>query len=486
MSDRLTPLDATFLELEQEDDSAHMHIGGALVFDARADGSIPTVEELRAHLEARLGQLPRYRRKLSAPRTGGLSFPDWEDDERFDMDAHVRHGALPAPGGEKELCDWLGDYWSHRLDRSRPLWDVVLLEGLEGGRWALVTKTHHAMVDGVGSIDVGALVLDSEPEPGSESAVPERPTTDAGAPESSRSRRSHMVGALRWAPEHLVRAAISGADVALHPHKAAELLDRSRATVEVLVRDELIGAPTSSLNCSIGSTRSFAVVRVPLADLKQIKTALGGTVNDVVLAAVTGGLRRLLEARAEEPPEPGLRAMVPMNVRQASEHLALGNKVTSLFVHLPVAAKTAEDRYRRVMAEAEGLKSGTQALGTSTIISIAGLAPPALHATIARSLYGTRLFNVTVTNVPGPQLTLYALGARLREILPLVPLVAEHAVGVAILSYDGEAFFGIAVGADAVPELDLLRDGIAEEINSLRELAGTMDAHAAGSAGPLR
>jgi diacylglycerol O-acyltransferase len=486
MSDRLTPLDATFLELEQEDDSSHMHIGGALVFDPRADGSIPTFEELRASMEARLGQLPRYRQRLSAPRTGGLSWPAWEDDDQFDMAAHVRHAALPAPGGEEELCDWLADYWSHRLDRMRPLWEVVVLEGLEDGRWALATKTHHAMVDGVGSIDVGSLMLDTEPELRPEPAAPAVSTTGAGEPDRGRSRRSHLVGALRWAPEHLVRAAVSGADVALHPRKAAEMLERSRAAVEVLVRDELVGAPASTLNCRIGATRRFAVVRVSLADLKEIKKALGGTVNDAVLASVTGGLRRLLQARGEEPPEPGLRAMVPMNVRQASEHLALGNKVSSLFVHLPVAGQTAQERYRRVMAEAEALKSGTQALGTSTIISVAGLAPPALHATIARSLYGTRLFNVTVTNVPGPQMSLYALGAPLREILPLVPLVAEHAVGVAILSYNGQVFFGINVGADAVPDLDVLRDGIAEEIDALREIAGVKQAGAATSAPSLR
>jgi diacylglycerol O-acyltransferase len=472
MIDRLTPLDATFLELEQEDDCAHMHIGGALVFDHRADGSIPTVEELREHLDARLGQLPRYRRRLSTPRTGGLSWPVWEDDECFEMAAHVRHAALPAPGGEAELCDWLGDYWSHRLDRTRPLWDVVLLEGLEEGRWALVTKTHHSMVDGVGSIDVGSLMLDTESE------VPERsdldlPATEAGEQDPKRSASSHLVGALRWAPEHLVHAARRSAGLALHPRKLAELFERSRATVEVLVRDELVGAPASSLNCRIGSTRSFAVVRVPLADLKQIKTALGGTVNDAVLASVTGGLRRLLEERDEDPPERGLRAMVPMNVRQVSEHLALGNKISSLFVHLPVAGETVLDRYRRVMTEAESLKSGTQALGTSTIISLAGLAPPALHATIARSLYATRLFNVTVTNVPGPQMTLYVLGAPLREIWPLVPLAAEHAVGVAILSYDGQVFFGINVAADAVPDLDVLREGIAGEIARLRDLAST-------------
>jgi WS/DGAT/MGAT family acyltransferase len=465
MTDHLTPLDATFLELEQADESAHMHIGGALVFDPRPDGSVPSLEELREHLDLRLGQLPRYRCRLSEPRTGGLRWPAWVEDERFDLDAHVRRATLPAPGADGELCDWLGDYWSHRLDRHRPLWEVVLLDGLADGRWALVTKTHHAMVDGVGSVDAGYLMLDTEQGPAEQPEEPEQAPSE-GRP----SRRSQLLGALRWMPEHALQAARGGADVALHPHKAVEVLERSRATVDVLLRDEVKRAPRSSLNCEIGATRRFAIVRVPLADLKGVKNRLGGTVNDVALEAVTGGLRRLLDTRGERPPEQGLRAMVPMNVRQASEKLALGNKISSLFVHLPVSADTTEERYRRVMSEAEGLKKGTQALGTSTIISLAGMAPPAIHTTIARALYATRLFNVTVTNVPGPQMTLYALGARLREIIPLVPLAAEHAVGVAVFSYDGNVVFGINAAADATPDLDVLRDGIAAELKSLMTL----------------
>ena len=477
MTEHLTPLDATFLELEQADEAAHMHIGGALVFDPRPDGSAPTLGEVSRHLDARLGHLPRYRRRLSEPRTGGLHWPAWEDDERFHLASHVRHATLPPPGGEEELCEWLGDFWSHRLDRHRPLWEVVLLDGLEGGRWALATKTHHAMVDGVGSVDVGYLMLDEEPEPSG--AGPEAPATQERRPPSGedhsarRSRRSQVAGVLRWMPEHALRAARGGAEIALHPAKAFEMLERSRAAVEEILRDEVRRAPPSSLNCDMGATRSYAVVRVPLADLKFVKGRLGGTVNDVALAAVTGGLRRLLRARDEEPPAQGLRAMVPMNVRQASEKLALGNKVSSLFVHLPVAGATPAARYRSVVTEAQHRKAGTQSVGTSTIISLAGLAPPAVHASIARSLYATRLFNVTVTNVPGPQMTLYALGSRLREILPLVPLAAEHAVGVAIFSYDGNVVFGVNAAADAVPDLSVLQEGIAEEIRALHDLAAT-------------
>lgn len=479
MTDHLTALDATFLELEQSDESAHMHIGGALVFEPRPDGSTPDLGEVCRHLDSRLGSLPRYRCKLSEPRTGGLTWPAWEPDERFHLASHVRHATLPGPGGEEELCAWLGDYWSHRLDRHRPLWEVVLLDGLEAGRWALVTKTHHAMVDGVGSVDAGYLMLDDQPEPTGQErgaqAVETSGSASAPAEHASSSHRSQLADLLRWMPEQATRAARGGAEMARHPHKAFEMLERSLAAAEEILRDEVHRAPPSSLNCNMGATRSYAVVRVPLSDLKHVKSQLGGTVNDVALAAVTGGLRRLLQERGDEIPAEGLRAMVPVNVRQASEKLALGNKVSSLFVHLPVAGQTTADRYRAVMAEAERLKAGTQSVGTSTIISLAGLAPPALHAGIARALYGTRLFNVTVTNVPGPQITLYALGSRLAEILPLVPLVADHAVGVAIFSYDGAVVFGINAATDAVPDLGVMGDGIAAEIDALRNLTAAQE-----------
>ena len=246
MTDHLTPLDATFLELEQADESAHMHIGGALVFDPRLGGSVPSLEEVREHLDLRLRRLPRYRRKLSEPRTGGLRWPAWEDDEHFDIDAHVRHATLPAPGGDAELCDWLGDFWSHRLDRHRPLWEVVLLDGLEKGRWALVTKTHHSMVDGVGSVDAGYVLLDSEAHPAGEPEIPVAEAAEGSRPHwaggQHRSRGEQLVGAIRWLPEHALRALRGGTEVALHPHKALEILESSRAMVDVLLHDEISAA----------------------------------------------------------------------------------------------------------------------------------------------------------------------------------------------------------------------------------------------------
>jgi diacylglycerol O-acyltransferase / wax synthase len=457
VTEHLTALDATFLELEQNDETAHMHIGAMLVFDPLPDGGTPSFEDGLAHLEQRIQALPRYRQRLSEPHTGGLSWPTWEQDEQFDIRNHVHRAALPAPGGERELLDWVGDYWSHRLDRKRPLWDAVLLEGLEDGRWAICTKTHHCLVDGVGSLDIGYVLLDSSPEPSNGWAPPA-----ALPPEENGSEGLWRI------PSALAHGARSGLDTALHPRR---LLEHSKALGELIARDELIAAPKSTLNRPIGTERRFAIVRTSLADVKAVKKELGGTVNDVVLASVTGGLRRLLLARGEEPPVKGLRAMVPVNIRAASEQLALGNRITSLFVHLPVVEPDAAHRYLLTLGEAEELKRGTQAVGGETLLDLTGLAPPVVHSLLARSLFASRLFNVTVTNVPGPQIPLYALGAKLREIHPLVPIAAEHALGIAVISYDGQLVFGINADRNTVPDLDVLVDGIEESLRELKQLA---------------
>jgi WS/DGAT/MGAT family acyltransferase len=358
--------------------------------------------------------------------------------------------------------EWLSDYWSHRVDRRFPLWEVVILEGLADGRWGLATKTHHCMVDGVGSIDVGHLLLDATPDPG------ERPPADPAPFTGDESDDHGWLHGLR----HVVSGAVrTGADLALHPSKLGEAASHGRALVELLIRDELIAAPRTGLNVPIGTTRTYDVVRVELDELKAIKSSLGGTVNDVVLCAATGGLRKLLVSRGEEPPSRGMRAMVPMNVRTAGEHLALGNRITSLFVHLPVASETPVARFAHAVEEAEHLKAGNAAEGGTAVIDVAGHAPPVLHTFLAQSLFASRLFNVTVTNVPGPQMTLYAFGSPMVEVVGLVPLAAEHCVGMAILSYDGHVTFGLVADRQTVPDLDVLKQGIVEELAELRRLA---------------
>jgi WS/DGAT/MGAT family acyltransferase len=283
-----------------------------------------------------------------------------------------------------------------------------------------------------------------------------------------------------------VAAAEAAVDAVRHPRRAAEGLEAGRALVELLLRDELIAAPRSSVNVQLSEHRRLAVTEIALADIKTIKRALGGTVNDVILSLVTAGLRELLLTRGETPPAAGLRAMVPVNIRAADEHLELGNRITSLFVHLPVAVEGSRARYRRVRAETMRLKASHQAAGGRLLVDLAGLAPPVLHSVVAQSLFATRLFNVTVTNVPASPTTLYAFGAPLRRVIPLVPLAAEHAVAVAALSYDGTVFFCVHADRDAAPDADRVVAGIEDELAALGAVADSAAAVAAREAAYAR
>jgi len=465
MAEHLSPLDAMFLELEQADDSAHMHIGAVSVFDPPPSGRNPTLADINSLLEERLDFLPRYRQRLSSARTGGVSWPTWQPDPHFDIRDHLRRAVLPAPGGDAELTEWIADFYSHRLDRTRPLWETVLLEGLGDGRWALASKTHHCLVDGIGSVDVGYALMDSEASP----KPIERPT-----PAVRKGAENE------WSTPGLVlRGARAGLSAARHPRR---VLARTRATVEMLIRDELIAAPATSLNQPIGGTRRYAIVRVPLKELDAIRHQLGGTINDVVLALSAGGLRRLLLSRGEALPADGLRGQIPVNIRSASESLALGNRLVSLFVHLPVNESDPARRYRLVLEEAERRKHGTQAVGAKTLIDLTNFAPPALHAALAQSLFDVRLFNVTITNVPASPRTLYAFGAPLVEVLPLVPLFARHAVGIAAVSYAGTMMFGLNADRATVRDLDVLADGIRESLIELEAMLPEPDRFKASAA----
>lgn len=458
-ADRLTPLDATFLELEEADQAAHMHIGSLMIFEARP-GLPPTLRRVHRHLQRRIGALPRYRCRLSHPHTGGLRWPSWVVDPDFDIAAHVQHVVLPAPGREAELLDWAAGYWSQRLARERPLWDARLVTGLEGGRWAIATKTHHALVDGIGAVDVAHVLLDV-------SRRPRRPR-DLPAPPAA----PHSNGPLAV----LGGVARGGLYAARHPGRLRDAFLEAKAMADVVLHDEIVAAPRCSLNVPLSPERRYGLVRADLAQLKEIKAALGGSVNDVILAVVTGGLRALLVERGDDVDAPGLRAMVPVNLRTAADRFGLGNKVSSLFVHLPVMEPDAGHRYLLVSAETTDLKGGGLARGAAELVSIGGLAPPILHSLFARSVLATRLFNLTVTNVPGPQVPLYAFGARMEEVWPLVPLAADHSVGIAVVSYDGEVFFGLNADAGNAEDLDVLASGIEAAIVELRELAATVHA----------
>lgn len=466
MTDTLSALDAAFLELEQLDEGALMSIGGTLVFDPQA-GRAPTVEELRATLSARLSALPRYTQRLSDTRVGGLAWPHWEPDPKFDIRHHVRRARVRAPGGDRQLCEWTAKFFSRPLGRARPLWEIVLLDGLEDGRWALAHKVHHCLVDGVGSVDVIGLLLDEQPDTErrrTESAPPAGPPAGAG-----RSLRSHTPEAIAQATSAGVRAGEATLHAALHPREA---LGRARALTELAVRDELIGAPRTSLNVPIGQTRRFAIVRARLAEMKAVGRELGGSFNDVMLAACAGGLRRLLIEREEPLPRSGLRAMVPVNVRSDSDAPERGNRVSSLFVELPVAEADVAERVRKIAARTRQLKASGAARGPTAMLDLADMAPPVLNeVSLAQTAFSRRLFNVTITNVPGSPDPMYAFGSELREVLPIVPLAADHAVGITIFTYNGMVSVGINADRNSVPDLDVLAAGIEESLGELRALA---------------
>jgi WS/DGAT/MGAT family acyltransferase len=456
LRESLNSFDALFLELEQLNEGALMHTGAALIFDPRADGGAPSHQDLVALLEERLGMLPRLSTRLSEPRVGGLRRPAWVSDPTFDLTAHVRHATLPGPGSHSELHEWLGDFWSHRLDRARPLWEMTLVDGLEGGRWMLATKMHHAMVDGVGAMGIGYVLLDTEPRPGP------RPSPQPSEPDAG-TDRCQLLGLLSPA----VAAARAAIHIALHPRRLVRAGEAAVAMGNVLW--QVRATRESSLNVPIGTTRRFTSVSIDLAAVTQIRQALGGTVNDTMLALTTGALRRLLTQR-DEPLERPLRAQVPVNTR-GDDHTSPGNQVSSLFVDLPIGEPDDRRRYERTRAATEALKSGTRALGASTIFAIAQPVPPVLTARIAEMLVAARLFNITITNIPGPQFPLYALGARVRGILPLVPLAADHALALAMFSYDGKVFFGINADRAAMPDLDVVQSALLDEFSALLSLA---------------
>ncbi len=457
MAEQLSMLDTMFLELEQFDDAAHMHIGAALIFDPLPGGGTPDIGEVRDHLRERVEMLPRFTQRLSAPHAGPLKWLTWEPAEGYDLNAHVHRATLPAPGGAAELHEWLGDFWSHRLDRHRPLWEMTLLDGLEDGRWALVTKTHHCLVDGVGSVDIGTVLLDSSPQP-----APPHPQSSPGDGEVEEQGNGRF-----WlSPGLVVRGARAGVGAARHPR---ESFDRARAALELIAREEVIGAPRSSLNGPMSGTRLFATVKFDLADIKETKERLGGTVNDVVLALCAGGLRHLFLARGEALSEGELRAQVPVNIRSEDKEHALGNELTSLFVELPVTEGDPIARHRRVVERADQLKAGSQRAGGKTIVDIADMGPPLAGALLARSMFGsTRMFNLTITNVRASQERLYALGAPLVEVIPLVPLFAGHTIGIAVVTYAGQMVFGLNADRMAAPDVGILAEGIERSFAELR------------------
>jgi diacylglycerol O-acyltransferase / wax synthase len=456
--DRLTGLDASFLALEEG--GAHMHVGSVLLFD----GTRPDYGELITHLERRLALVPRYRQKLAYPPLV-QSRPVWTDDPHFNARYHVRHTALPEPAGEPELRRLAGRVFAQRLDRAKPLWELWLVDRVGEDRFALIGKTHHCLVDGISGVDITTVLFDLDPEPAPQ-AEP-----DPWLPRPEPTPAALLADALReqaGAPVTLGRAA---AGAAIRPRRAVGAGLTALGGLAALAQAGVAGAPRSPLNLRIGPHRRFAWVDADLATFKAIKQALGGTVNDVVLTVVAGALRRHLLRHGFETAS-DLKAMVPVSVRADSERGALGNRVAAMYAPLPVGLDDPIARFRAIHEAMRGLKESGQAVGAEVITSLADFAPPTILAQAARLQSVQRLFNLTVTNVPGPQFPLYLLGRPLARVYPQVPLAESCALGIAIMSYNGHIDFGLLADYDAVPDLEEVAAGLEASIAELAGVAG--------------
>jgi diacylglycerol O-acyltransferase / wax synthase len=459
--DRLSGLDASFLHLE--DRGAHMHVGACMVFE----GSSPPYEDFVAALERRLDLVPRYRQKLAFPPLQS-GRPVWVEDPHFNPGYHVRHTALPPPAGEPELRRLAGRVLAQRLDRSKPLWEAWLVDAVGDDAFALLTKTHHCLVDGVSGVDIASVLLDPEPDP----APPRTPRRAAAAARPEPSPGALLAGA--WAERLLAPLELSrGLRRALaDPERTAEAAVGALSGLASMLRAGVAGAPPSPLNVPIGPHRRFAWAQGDLESFRAIKAALGGTVNDVVLAAVSGALRAYLRAHGHALDGLELKAMVPISTRADAERGALGNRVAAVHAPLPVGVADPLERFEIVHDAMAGLKESGEAVGAEVLTRLAGFAPPTVVAQAARLQARQRFFNVAVTNVPGPQFPLYLLGRRLRAIYPQVPLAGNTALGIAVLSYDGAMDFGLISDYDALADLDALAGALEGAMAELARVAG--------------
>ncbi len=461
-SDRLSSVDASFLT--QETSASHMHVGAVLVFE----GPPPDYADLLAHVESRLERVPRFRQKLAFPPLEA-GRPLWVDDPNFNLEYHIRHSALPAPGSEEQLRRMASRVYSQQLDRSKPLWELWLLQGLERRRFALVSKTHHAVVDGVSGVDISTVLFDVEPVP--EPAEPEHDWI----PQPEPSAAELVARGIRDAATTPWRLARQLGDAVEHPRPAARRVADAVEAVGEVAWAFADPAPDVPLNVEIGPHRRFVWVRSELADFKRIKDALGGTVNDVVLAVVTAALRRWLQGRGVRTEGLELRALVPVSIRAADERGELGNRIAAMRGPLPLYVEDPVRRLEIVRRAMDGLKQSKQALGAEVISRFNDFAPPTLLAQASRINFSTRLFNLIVTNVPGPQIPLYLLGRELEDVFPVAFLPQKHALAIAIMSYNGGMDFGLLADYDAMEDVDViaaaLSDAIAELLDAARERA---------------
>ena len=469
---KLTPLDASFLHLETP--RTHMHIGGVAIFEPSPLGTGRALYDgLAKAIEPRLDLMPRYRQKLAFVPLS-LDTPVWVDDPDFDMSKHLIRAALPKPGGDVELQELIGRVFSRQLDRRRPLWEIYVVEGLRDGRWALLTKSHHAMVDGISNLELVTILLDVEPRPSRQPFGVSR-----WEARESPSGAGLLLNSLRERVTRPVRVLNAARAVAGQPGRLANAL---RDTASGLVSmAEHLGAPKSPINGRTGPGRAYAYSRFPLEDFRAIKTAFGGTINDVVLAVVTGGLRHFLIARGIDPDneQEVLQALCPVSIRDTTERTALGNRLAMLLVKLPINEVDPGARIAAVRRTVDSLKARKQAVGADFLLNLAGFAPSTLHAMVARASLRQIAFNLIVTNVPGPQFPLYCQGAKLVEVFPIAFLYDGQQLAIAIFSYLGQLNFGYIVDSKGVPDIavfsECIEEGMRELLQAARDAGGVTE-----------
>lgn len=469
--DRLEPLDALFVEAEDQDKNTSMAIASIAVFE----GPAPSQKEVLALIGDRLPLVPRYRQKVR-PTPFRLGWPVWVDDPDFDIRYHVRRTAVPEPGGDQQLADLMGRVMSHRLDRDHPLWEYWVVEGLERDRWALITKVHHCMVDGIGGADLYRVLLETSPGPA-------RPATDTPPPQAP-SAVSLITGAaadMMRVPARYVRAI---GDVLADPDRAVRQVT-AVARAFARLRPTLSPAARSSLSGNIGQQRRYTWARASLADVKTIKRELGGTVNDVVLAAISKGYRALLLERGEQPKEHEVPSLVPVSIRAHGDEASFGNQVSATVADLPVHIADPVERLAAVRKELDSLKENNEALvGQSLAVAARYSLYPLASWLVRRAFSLPQREIVTVTtNVPGPRHQLYWMGRRLEEIIPYVPIASTVRTGISIFSYGDNLTFGITGDYTANPDLDVLARGIERGVSELLLAAELHKAPAAIGAG---
>jgi diacylglycerol O-acyltransferase len=452
----MSPMDASFLHIEGP--SNPMHIGGVSIFE----GPAPPFERFEEMVEGKLGLVPRYRQKVRFVPLG-LGRPVWVDDPHFNLSYHLRHTALPPPGSDEQLRRTAARIFAQHLDRSKPLWEIWMVEGLDQSRWALLSKVHHCMVDGVSATDLMSVMFEANGAPA---------TADSWEPAAEPSDAELLVRTLTRRtlnPSEQLRSLRAAARAPRESLAQARDLLRGMTSAAGIVRP----MGSSSLTGPVGPHRTWSWAHVRLSDVKSVRTELGGTVNDVVLTIVSGGLRDLLESRGESVADRTIRTLVPVSVRRPGERGAYNNRVSAMFAELPVGVADPAARLESVRSQMDGLKQSKQAVAGDVLTSLSGFAPPMLLALGARLAARSPSIGLQtgITNVPGPQQPLYTLGRRLLESFPYVPVIGKVRVSIAIFSYDGGLYVGVTGDYDSSNDIDILTTGVER---SMRELLATL------------